>query len=84
MIGKMRYVLISGLFVVSSAALANQDWKDKDENHDGRVTRAEFMSAAEEKFAKMDTDSNGAISEDEMKAHKEDMKGKRKDRSQDS
>lgn len=39
-----------------------------DVDNDGAVSKAEFMSAQEERFAKMDTNSDLKITEDEYKA----------------
>lgn len=39
-----------------------------DANGDKTVTKAEFMAAADSRFAKMDTDNNGSVSAEERKA----------------
>jgi hypothetical protein len=83
MTGKLHYILLGcSLLAVSSVALANKgDWKDKDTNDDGMVSRAEFMAAAEDKFKKMDDNNDGSITESEFK---EDKSDKKSDKSQDS
>jgi uncharacterized low-complexity protein len=42
-----------------------------DADKDGKVTRAEFMTAHEHMFTKMDANGDGAIAGDEMKGHKD-------------
>jgi hypothetical protein len=71
MTGKFRYVLAGcGLLMASSAALAaSKDLQEKDANNDGRVTRAEFITAAEEKFSKMDANNDGILAENEFREH---------------
>jgi hypothetical protein len=70
MTGKFKYVLAGcGLLLASSAALANKDLKEKDANNDGRVSRAEYITAAEEKFSKMDANNDGVLAENEFREH---------------
>jgi Ca2+-binding EF-hand superfamily protein len=80
MTGKFKYALAGcGLLMASSAALANKDLKEKDANNDGRVTRAEFITAAEEKFSKMDENNDGILAENEFREHHADKKAGKKD-----
>lgn len=48
--------------------------KEVDTNGDGKISRSEFVSKAEERFSKMDKDGDGYLTKEEMKA----MRGKRK------
>lgn len=79
--GKFKYALVScGLVLASTSALANKDWKDKDANNDGRVSRAEFITNAEEKFSEMDTNNDSVLSENEFERGMEYKKDKQKDK----
>lgn len=82
MTGKLKYTLAGcGLLMASSAALANKDdWKEKDANSDGRVSRAEFITAAEQKFSEMDANNDSVLSENEFREHHQHKKDKHKDR----
>lgn len=58
-----------------------------DTDGDGLVSKAEFMKAQEERFADMDTNGDGSVSGDEMKAswdrwkeRRAEMRGKAKDK----
>jgi len=57
-------------------------FEKNDTNGDGAISKAEFLSHAEEKFADMDADGNGEISKDEAKAKREAMKDKWKEKRQ--
>lgn len=82
----MRTLLaLTALAVAITASPAGaEDHKDgkhdmfakHDTNGDGVVTKGEFMQHAEAKFAEMDADGNGEISQDEAKAKREAMKKK--------
>jgi hypothetical protein len=81
MTGKFKCALIGcGLVLASTPALANKDWKEKDTNNDGRVSRAEFITDAEEKFSQMDTNNDSVLSENEFERHMEYKKDKKKDK----
>ena len=58
----------------------------KDTNSDGVISKTEFMSHAEKKFAKMDADGNASLTKEEVKnywtAKKERYKEKEKDSGQ--
>ena len=41
-----------------------------DENHDGRVSREEYLAGAKKRFAKLDVNNDGVISQQEAKAAK--------------
>jgi hypothetical protein len=70
MTGKSKYIMAGcGLLMTASTAFANKDLQEKDANHDGRVTRAEFITAAEEKFSKMDENNDGILAENEFREH---------------
>jgi hypothetical protein len=78
---KLKYALVScGLVLASTSALANKDWKDKDANNDGQVSRAEFISAAEEHFSKMDANNDSVLSKNEFDQHMEHKKDKYKEK----
>jgi EF hand len=51
--------------------------KAADTNGDMSVTKAEFQTAAETRFAKADTDKNGSLSADEQKAARKAMRAER-------
>ncbi|MCB1783641.1 MAG: EF-hand domain-containing protein [Alphaproteobacteria bacterium] len=51
-----------------------------DVNGDGVVDETEFLKGAEERFKMMDTDGDGKITQDEAKAHRDDMREKMHDR----
>lgn len=90
---KYRY-LLAGLLAVGlmSAPVVFADnhggkggkmFEKHDTNGDGVISKAEFLTHAEERFAKMDADGNGEISKEEAKAYKKAMKEKRKERKKD-
>lgn len=79
----MRTLILSVLSLasVSAAALglavaAVQAPKGppSDVDGDGQVTREEAMSHAVERFERMDADANGAVTEEEMKAARDEMR----------
>lgn len=81
MTGKLKYALVGcGLVLASAPALANKDWKEKDANNDGKVSRAEFITNAEQKFSDMDTNNDSVLSENEFQEHKEYKKDRSKDK----
>lgn len=51
-----------------------------DTDGDGFLSKTEFMAVHEKRFAEMDKDSDGKISKDEMKAHRETMREKFKEK----
>ena len=50
----------------------------KDANSDGVISKAEFVTHAEKKFAKMDSDGNGKITKEEVKSYWNAKKEKRR------
>lgn len=50
-----------------------------DTNGDKSVTKAEFRTAAEARFAKVDTNNDGSISAEERKTQRQNMRGNRPD-----
>ena len=50
-----------------------------DTNGDGVISKAEFLTHAEERFSKMDVDGDGNVTKDEAKAAKEKMREKWKE-----
>ncbi len=82
MTGKFKYALAGCGLLLAGSAFANleEHWKDKDANNDGKVSRAEFITAAEENFSKMDTNNDSVLSENEFRNYKEHMKDRRKDK----
>jgi hypothetical protein len=83
MIGKVKCVWAScALLAVSSAAFAkDKDWSDKDANNDGKISRAEFITSAEETFSKADTNNDSTLSKEEIGKYSENMDYKHKDKS---
>lgn len=83
-------VAISALSIGATAAIADDHHgghghKGKmmervDTNGDGQISKAEFMAKHEGKFVKMDANSDGFISKEEMKDAKGKMKNKMKER----
>lgn len=47
-----------------------------DTDGDGNLSKAEFLAVQEKRFGEMDTNSDGKVTRDEMKAHRETMKAK--------
>jgi len=76
--------LLGSVAIGSTAVMAEHhegDHKGKmmeriDTDGDGMVSKAEFMAKHEEKFAKMDADSDGMLTTEEMKEAKAQMKEK--------
>ena len=68
------------------SAKMDRMFEKKDANSDGVISKAEFMAAAEKKFAKIDADGNGSLTKEEVKnywvAKKEKYKNKKKDSGQ--
>ncbi|MEM9233224.1 MAG: hypothetical protein AAGA69_03180 [Pseudomonadota bacterium] len=52
------------------------DMMKADANGDGRISLEEHLTTVEERFAKMDTDGNGVVSEEERRATKKTRRGK--------
>ena len=53
-----------------------------DTNGDGVISKSEFLSHAEERFATMDADGDGSVSKDEAKSKHKEMREKMKERVQ--
>lgn len=51
-----------------------------DTDGDGMLSRAEFQAMQDKRFDEMDTNHDGKISKDEMKAHHEQMKERMKEK----
>jgi hypothetical protein len=49
---------------------------DADANHDGKITKEEFMAAQEKFFEKVDKNGDGVITADEVQAYRDDSKAK--------
>ena len=62
------------VFALSGIALAGPK---ADTNNDGQITQAEFQAAADAKFNQADTDFDGFLSQDEMKALKQQKRAQR-------
>ena len=54
-------------------------FEKQDTNGDGVISKAEFLSHAEERFSKLDSDGNGEVTKEEAKAAHEAMKEKVKE-----
>lgn len=65
------------LTVISGTALAAPK---ADVNKDGQITQAEFMAAAADKFDATDTNFDGVLTKDEMKARRESRRAERRER----
>lgn len=55
--------IIASLLMVAAAPAAAQDITRADANHDGRITRAEFLAARNASFAQFDRNGDGVISQ---------------------
>lgn len=53
--------------------------KEADTDNDGVVTKSEFLAAHEKKFTEIDKDGDGKITEEDIKAHMEAKRQKKKD-----
>jgi hypothetical protein len=54
--------------------------KMADTNNDGAVSQDEFAAAAANRFARIDANNDGKISKEERQAHRQEMRGKWRDR----
>lgn len=54
-------------------------FEKNDTDHDGVISKAEFLASAEERFAKMDADGDGKITKEEASAHHQKMHDKMKE-----
>ena len=66
------------------SAKMDRMFEKKDTNSDGVISKAEFMTATEKKFAKMDADGNGSITKEEVKSYWAAKKEKHKEKKKDS
>lgn len=76
----MRNPLIKTALLASGAALLIAAGPKADLNQDGQVTKAEFTQSAESRFYAADADSDGFLTRDERKAHREAGREDRKDK----
>lgn len=86
---KKLMILSAAILAISSApVLADNHGEGKkggmfekhDTNGDGVISKAEFLSHAEERFSKMDADGNGEVTKEEGKAAHKDKRDKMKER----
>ncbi len=90
---KMKWILMAFTAVMLAApvAMAEEPYKPAGERHkrmmekidadkDGKVSKAEFTSSYEDRFAKADADADGFLTEAEMKAAWEKMSAEREAR----
>ena len=59
-------------------------FEKKDSNSDGVISKAEFVTHSEKKFAKMDADGNGSLTKEEVNNYWAAKKGKYKAKKKDS
>lgn len=52
-------------------------FENRDTDGNGEISKAEWLAASEEHFAKLDADGNGSVTRDEMKAAHKKMKDRR-------
>jgi Ca2+-binding EF-hand superfamily protein len=73
----MRKILMAALFaafLVPLAAHANMnEWKEKDTNGDGMISKSEFEAYNDKKFEAMDANHDGNVTKAEAKAYHESM-----------
>lgn len=69
--GVASVALLTGV----AAAHGHGGLRRADANGDGVLTRQEFDAGRDAMFARKDADNNGALSQDEMRAHREGMRG---------
>lgn len=84
LLGRTLAAAVLGLALYAVPAVAKHHGgkhKDKmfenlDANGDGAISKAEFLTNAEERFSKMDADGDGSITKEEGKAFHDAMKEK--------
>ena len=76
----MTRILLKTALIASGAALLIAAGPKADLNQDGEVTKAEFTQSAQSRFYATDTNSDGFLSKDERKAHKQAGREGRKDK----
>lgn len=76
----MTHTLLKTALIASGAALLIAAGPKADLNQDGQVTMAEFTQSAESRFYATDTNSDGFLTKEERKAHKETAREDRKDK----
>src|SRR3546814_14866652 len=59
---KPLYIIMAAVFAVSSPALANENWQEKDTNGDGQLSRAEHDAGVAAAWTAQDADGNGQLS----------------------
>src|SRR3546814_9003212 len=59
---KPSYIIMAAVFAVSSPALANENWQEKDTNGDGQLSRAEHDAGVAAAWTAKDADGNGQLS----------------------
>ena len=59
---KPLYIIMAAVFAVSSPALANENWQEKDTNGDGQLSRAEHDAGVAAAWTAKDADGNGQLS----------------------
>lgn len=74
---KPLLVSAAALFAITGVAIAGPQ---ADLNQDGQITRAEFQAEADAKFSATDTDFNGLLTQDEMKAFRAQQKAEREEK----
>ncbi|MGB5353906.1 MAG: hypothetical protein WBN32_09880 [Woeseia sp.] len=74
-----KTIVAAVIGLTMTAAFADQGMKKADADNDGQISLGEFRAAHEqrivERFARMDLNADGFISEDEMKAAPRDRRG---------
>src|SRR3546814_8599941 len=59
---KPSYIIMAAVFAVSSPALANENWQEKDTDGDGQLSRAEHDAGVAAAWTAKDADGNGQLS----------------------
>ncbi len=67
---KSRLIITAGIATLCLGGIAYAN-PAADADQDGRISKSEFMAAANDRFINTDTNGDALISEDERKAHRE-------------
>src|SRR3546814_18774176 len=65
---KPSYIIMAAVFAVSSPALANENWQEKDTDGDGQLSRAEHDAGVAAAWTAKDADGNGQLSTAEARS----------------
>lgn len=90
---KLMLAAVTAVMMAAPVAMAGEHGEAKhggkmlekiDTDADGKVSKAEFMTAHEARFTKADADADGFLTAEEMKAAWENMREKRRSANEES